>query len=131
MEAHELMIGNTIDKGTIVNMLESGVHVGYGKCYTYDEISPIPLTEEWLLRFGFSEETQYYSDNLSLFWLDIHKSLENSEFYIFFNTETKYIGLHSMENENNISKYLYDIKYIHQLQNLYFALTGTHLILNK
>ena len=88
---------------------------------------PIPLTEEWLLKFGFTEEKQYYSSILSFFWLDAHKSLENSEFYIFFDTEVKSIGLHSMENENNISKYFYNIKFVHQLQNLYFALTGTHL----
>lgn len=102
MEAHELMIGNTIDKGTIVNMLESGVHVGYGKCYTYDEISPIPLTEEWLLRFGFKKGVKGW-----------------------FKT---------MERNLKFNLYTYNrdcYKSVHQLQNLYFALTGTHLILNK
>ena len=33
---------------------------------------PIPLTEEWLLKFGFTEEKQYYSSILSFFWLDAH-----------------------------------------------------------
>ena len=138
MEAHELMLGNYVNTNRAhgrgqkqLKKVQINLHYLQQIENNCNYIEPIPLTEEWLLKFGFSEETQYYSDNLSLFWLDIHKSLENSEFYIFFNTETKYIGLHSMENENNISKYLYDIKYIHQLQNLYFALTGTHLILNK
>lgn len=111
MEAHELMIGNTIDKGTIVNMLESGVHVGYGKCYTYDEISPIPLTEEWLLSFGFVESQD----------IDTIFGLKLNDFW--------YINEFQIRNKFNAILLEVELKYVHQLQNLYFALTRTHLTL--
>ena len=75
---------------------------------------PIPLTEEWLLKFGFE--------------------LINNEFFRSRNSE---ICLFWTANKNKIipeynEKRLitgYDFKHVHQLQNLYFALTGEELTL--
>lgn len=74
-------------------------------------ISGIPLTEEWLLKFGFVSPG-YYEDN------EIYR-INEDDIWI-------------MRNENGFYLYEYvetKIKYIHQLQNLYFALTGKELTL--
>lgn len=69
---------------------------------------PIPLTEEWLVKFGFSE----------------NKSTKD----FFFNY---LICLERQGNElfviNTNDKYQYKIEYVHQLQNIHFALTGEEL----
>ena len=74
---------------------------------------PIPITEEWLLKFGFKKRK-----NRHLFhWENkIVISEYKDEFENFFYPKTGYDIRFSNE-----------IKYVHQLQNLYFALTGTHL----
>ena len=74
------------------------------------EYKPIPLTEEWLLKFGANK---YESD---------HKAnqyrIENMLFVIRKNTFFDY-GTRVK------------LQFVHQLQNLYFALTGEELILNE
>lgn len=83
-----------------------------------DEIGiPIPLTEEWLLRFGFkgpkSEAGKYYS--LSKHRVYLFDSGCEFEFNI---CETLRVNLHHRYKQ---------IQHVHQLQNLYFALTGEEL----
>jgi hypothetical protein len=69
----------------------------YGK-----DLEPIPLTEEWLLKFGFE------NNRLGLF--DCIKVVEDIGFHIYF-----------------IQRHLKEVQYVHQLQNLYFALIGEEL----
>ncbi len=103
MEARELRIGNLLmGRNENVNFevtLEDLQHVGDGsKC------KPIPLTEEWLLKFGFLNFGNRWSNNqLSL---DI---IQSNGYYMA-----------------NVTQ---EIKYVHQLQNLYFVLTYEELIL--
>jgi hypothetical protein len=80
----------------------------------YDDISPIPLTEEWLLRFGFKKRLgvpDYF----------IGDRLKGSDFRINFSRNPVLIEFNYKE--------LIDVKiqYVHQLQNFFFALTGTEL----
>ena len=69
-----------------------------------DLIDPIPLTEEWLLKFGF--------DDLGDYGFGI------GEFHI---------RMHSNELYFPISNRKIYIINVHQLQNLYFALKGKEL----
>ena len=69
----------------------------------------IPLTEEILLKCGYVKNGGWY-DSVEL-KLDIFKD------YKFFYIE-------DVEDHTEIRK---PIKHLHQLQNLYFALTGTEL----
>lgn len=73
---------------------------------TLDECNPIPLTYEWLERFGWVK-----SKDRSYFWHD-------SNFTLWFNDNGLFI--------ESVGGKLY-IKQVHQLQNLYFALTGEEL----
>jgi hypothetical protein len=73
------------------------------------QINPIPITEEWLVRFGFEHEETEYSN------------FQNKDgVRLFFHN-----GVWNYSSLNTV------IKSVHQLQNLYFALTGEELTLNE
>src|SRR5579864_5869204 len=78
------------------------------KTIPYADLSGIQLTEEWLLKFGFkcTSGEWYYPE---------------TEFGITFNEDHE--PLHIWDASFTDAP----IKYVHQLQNLYFALTGTEL----
>jgi len=70
---------------------------------------PIPITEEWLLKFGFFKHNNAYVLEKP------NENIMNFKFSIW--SDFTY----------NSSEFPVELKYVHQLQNLYFALTGTHL----
>ena len=90
---------------------------GYHANEYYKDLNPIPLTEQWLLELGFNQniETQWYIhfDNMCL---TLHGY---SEQYI--------VEIENMETDDS-SIFLMSVQYVHQLQNLYFALTQNELI---
>jgi len=91
----------------IENFYENGVHIGFGKCFKFSEIEPITITEEWLVKFGF----------------------ENHENYFWYKKENIFSNMLSVgiQNKDGVITIIENIKYLHQLQNLYFALTGKEL----
>ena len=113
MKANELRIGNYLqDFGGIIGQV---IHL------TKDKIileSPILLTEDWLIKFGIEKITNskrygYYIEIgrnrfLCYQWSD-ELSVENSD-------------------GEELITYI-PCKYVHQLQNLYFALTGNELVI--
>jgi hypothetical protein len=119
MEAKDLRIGNLVYIGGQINEIELVDFVDIYENYTIGIYKPIPLTEEWLLKFGFK------SDDIS--W-EYSKRLGN--FYIMYDIEINsiYINDGSRYDGADIPK---EIKHVHQLQNLYFALTGQELTLNN
>ena len=123
MEAKELRIGNYImfsdnngisyRKISCIKINEFGFYsdidgVNLGIC------KPIPLTEEWLLKFGFEKDIEY--DNT----FNLGIPVLNGFTTITIDVRAEVLLLDCMEIK---------IKHVHQLQNLYFALTGTHLTL--
>jgi hypothetical protein len=113
IQANELRIGNLVDwngeNGIISQLLEREVVFKCGESDLYETINPIPLTEEWLLNFGFkvNRETKEGNNIWRYNWTEGHFEIE--QIYSFF------------LNDNN--GYDTEIKYVHQLQNLFFALT--------
>lgn len=77
----------------------------------------IPLTEEWLLKFGFEDNS----------YARFYKYVDN-EFYITVSFKD-YAHTQLSEHPVEVNDYSLplDCKYVHQLQNLYFALTGKEL----
>jgi hypothetical protein len=71
----------------------------------YESISPIPLTEEWLLKFGFRINT-----------------VDGLPWY-----EKECLTLDYMFDFERHDASTNRVHYVHQLQNLYFALTGEEL----
>jgi len=74
------------------------------------DIDPIPLTEEWLLKFGFVKHKT----------TDIYPTFAKQMFN--WNDGILYIIGYGFMNH---------IKHVHQLQNLYFALTGEELVVKE
>jgi hypothetical protein len=131
MEANELRIGNYVDTYNedihygieyVYNLSNMGINESFPGQYRAvfsnpinDDllIKPIPLTEEWLLKFGFMKSkvsSQFDKEKLTI---QIANELEyHKKGRVYFNS------LAILEES---------IKYVHQLQNLYFALTGEEL----
>jgi hypothetical protein len=78
--------------------------------FPINHYEPIPLTEEWLLKFGFKKTGMVLR-------IDVTPHLELCHIIGEMRIQTI-----SSEFTNTIP-----VKYIHQLQNLYFALTGKEL----
>jgi hypothetical protein len=111
MKANELRIGNLVYNPNLkeVRTLDILDIRDYAEQRLIKDFEPIPLTEEWLVKFRFVKEI----DDL---YLDL-----SSSFLIWFNDDE---FLHYKSNQLET---ICSIKYVHQLQNLYFALTGEEL----
>lgn len=119
MKANELRIGNWVASmfGKDIEVLGISRH---NKIETdrmdedIDTLKPIPLTEDWLLKFGFEfiNEVCGYADRLHIIY-------QTKDAFIFhpFCTNDKYCQI--------------EIKHVHQLQNLYFALTSEELTIKE
>lgn len=80
----------------------------------FKDLEPIPLTEEWLVRLGFEktyDKALPYQDAYSKEGL-----IFDGEFQL--TVEGKESDLHGIGKP---------LKHVHQLQNLYFALTGEEI----
>ena len=117
IKASELRIGNyLIDSNSRLcvvdtlskDIIDCGIFAVHD-CITTFPIQPIPLTERWLLKFGFEE-------------LD-HRRYEKKY------RKSYYIGGFLVNDCFMISlgSALAKPQHVHQLQNLYFALTGEEL----
>ena len=111
MDARELRIGN------LYNHVKSGVITLEADWISYfakfpELLSGIQLNEEWLLRFGFKRQNNAFNGP------------DKNDF--------------SLWNPPGESEFTFNdtvmcpkIDYVHQLQNLYFALTGSELTLKE
>jgi hypothetical protein len=140
IQPEELRIGNWIqtEGGRPVRVnsifgdrfnLEFINHEPYSSPLT--EMEPIPLTLELLERAGFEKETSedieertIYSiqvaNNTSLYF-DPHKDWMRDDY------EVEWYLTHEWNNNHFKNDFWKRPKYLHQLQNLYFALTGEEL----
>ena len=135
IKAEELRIGNLLELGseilTVISIQGAG---GWTEKFgaegddvfpseeEYDKIEGIALTEKWLKRLGF-DTVDYEYDFIE--WAKEETELdfsinqigippENQPFIFTYDT--------GMGDRNR------EVQYVHQLQNLYFALTGSELI---
>lgn len=111
IKANELRIGNLVNRQGS-ELIVNGCDIKWFQEDSYNGLEPIPLTEEILLKCGFKlaiDENIY----------TLHDTIEL--------TQTDYGN--SFYFMGNFIKS--DIKHLHQLQNLYFALTGEELILHS
>ena len=118
MKASELRIGNSIMQD------DDLVFVTWWRLELMEnnkiEYKPIPLTEEWLLEFGFDKLENDIPTYYKCFGNLIEDDYEFS-FNIYIDSEQNYFI--TVFGRKII------IKYVHQLQNLYHALTGEELII--
>ena len=134
MNSNELRIGNLVyipktdqiaEISLIAQEFEKNAFIGVNKDVIgiggllLKDIEPIPLTEEWLLKFGFykfrKNKFRIKITTFAILEIDIEREDKLKCFIVksdFFRDERIVFRI---------------IKYVHQLQNLYFALIGEEL----
>jgi len=116
MKANELRIGNIISKRGAVITVEPAMIL---KVSRYPlPYNPIPTTEEWLIKLGFEGDDDERHIVLGLGG--------GEELSIELSTKTCCL-IRAIKNESVDFVYVAYPEYVHQLQNLYFALTGKEL----
>lgn len=123
MNAKDLRIGNLLQytdfqkvkkhlRGTTFKVTADDIL--FLSTYSVNYVEPIPLTEEWLIKFGFKriQEDKY----------GCH--YENDECWVYLSRNGFDIEVITRNKRFNL---LRTYKYVHQLQNLYFAITGKEL----
>ena len=134
-EAKDLMIGNLIQSKEYkiahrINMFLGLTMVEVDSPYFdyqtdgvggFDlvDLEPIPLTEEWLVKFGFEHSSNgWYQMDMGF-----------NQYFDFLN-----ISIEQMKTSVSYEMdelLLNEIKHVHQLQNLYKALTGEELTIKE
>jgi hypothetical protein len=119
MKASELRIGNWVKSNVSGNVLRfttyqfNDLNEILSCSPPKPKLEPILLTEEWLVKFGF--EKLWYDDN----GMKLPYYRLNQNDYLF---DLDYEFCATRDDAG----YIY-LKSVHQLQNLYFALTGEEL----
>ena len=121
MKAAELRIGNWMMGNKPFRLAPNDIPLAYYTEKTTGEQrwKPIPLTEEWLVKLGFK---LFNSD-----WYE----LQGVEFVsLDFRISTREVSIH-VNDQDEMPLCIPTCKHVHQLQNLYFALTGEELTITE
>ena len=130
MNASELRIGNLIVLGSIiatVSIIEKFKGTNAINEVNQDMICPIPLTKDWLKKLGLKKHSvdDFYFIELEEYILQVVVNgfsgtlKKDSSWFVSITT-----GFGSQPV--TITK-----KYVHEIQNLYFALSNKELTINK
>lgn len=124
IEANELRLGNLVKHteddvtGQILEFHGNEIVVedwGFGTT-NLSECESIPLSEEWLFKFGFYDAAHLIFKPIG----EGYSICYNKHKHTLFVSTPKGEGFSCFENAT-----------VHQLQNLYFALTGQELTINN
>ena len=123
MKNTELRIGNyvtfTDETNTIVAISPADFAREFHKGYHFDGYEPIPLTEDWLVRFGFECEEQEATG------IALYNEWSIGRFCLLTDgTEgwAKDSYAKTFLDEPNV-----EVKHVHQLQNLFYCLCSEEL----
>ena len=113
MKVEELRVGNWVNEWWSCDEMFMPTQVTGEDIIRLEEdwrtYEPIELTKEWYLNFGFKE----FKGEKSSFFLDDFTIYNNLGLFFWKGTQVK------------------SIKHVHQLQNLYFALTNKDLVFQE
>lgn len=116
IKANELRIGTLIKRksnGSICTV-NWGIIKDFDLNIDVKDYEPIELTEEWLFKFGFENK------------INVYQLKVGHNFYFTYAQGKMYLS--TIATDGNLDVFLaYDKYYVHQIQNLYFALTGSEL----
>lgn len=118
MKASELRIGNYYNQFGNIHQVNHVIIKDLTKA-PEEQLwcKPIPLTEEWLLKFGFKSIGK------------LHPTFQKVYLIEEGTLGDKYVLRVKINKHESI--FICDIKYVHQLQNLYFALTSEELTIKE
>ncbi len=121
MTSKELRIGNWVMGNEPFQMEFDDFRLSamYEKIRGVSRFDSIPLTEEWLLKFGFVKYDVFDDKGFEINNMILNNSYDKEcDGWCFYDG-----NIASCNNMN----FKNPIKHVHQLQNLYFALTGEEL----
>ena len=108
MKENELRIGNWVLSPTEGEIqIENGWQIDEG-----EEVEPIPLSEEWFVKFGYAVRKSLGFEAYEI----------NDIYTVYYNTKATPNGFEMCFGDFEI-----EIKWVHKLQNIHFALTGEEL----
>lgn len=126
----ELRIGNwvnIVDFGIqrVVDVLCDSINTMYVEGAHYGMVTPIPLTPEILEKAEF--KVDYVQTN-------VYESLDLKTVITNYDLMDGYFEIQSVQNNSDAVTYINHksvaiIKYVHQLQNLYWCLVGKELVI--
>lgn len=127
MKASELRIGNLcyyhVDdpiegEYDVLNTIDyEDIRILFGECG--EAFRPIIIDHDWLSKFGFVKEGLHYA-------MGVHQMLFSGLMKLTFNSSLQK-WVFSIGRYKDITR----LQYVHQLQNLYYALTNTELICRR
>ncbi|WP_313374308.1 hypothetical protein [Chishuiella sp.] len=118
MKKEELRIGNIVDRGTVYEIRNTVARIHYGDRYSliaYEELKPIQLNDELITKLGGEIEILYQNEPLEACRL---KTCTIQGFSMHYDQISHNIPL---------GPYNVPVKYLHELQNLYYALKNQEL----
>lgn len=130
MTANELRIGNFVTLESdidctnplTVNCIEDTPRIGIKESpplwgyFSEDEIKPIPITEDWLIRFGFEK------NDVGFYILILPNKNK-----VYLSADVKFQSFEVCQNGYGFET---ECSFVHQLQNLFYCLCGTEITLN-
>ena len=125
MKNTELRIGNWVNAFGIEQEILIGVFYSKGADVWFvdhleiKDIEPIPLTPEWLEKFGFEKNSDESYELITE---------QGVQFYASKDDDYKYLSVGTLGLEQHLINK--ELEHVHQLQNLYYALTNTELEIN-
>lgn len=133
IKVNELRIGNSVkcktsnDAGIYRVEAIDGIHLKVylssprNVWHSEDKLKPIQITEEWLLKYGFTRHhNDYFNDVIGIKnVIDFNSGDPNKKFDYFIYPKNNGSAIYPKTNK--------ELRFVHQLQNLYFSLTGHEL----
>lgn len=137
MEASELRIGNWVSVDTATggwwvdhHITAWDFHKSAAGTLLCEAAEPIPLTEKWLVDFGFKKFEP--TGSLALLYIKSIHEFDLKKLVIYFDRTyftVAFADYYTGKEKTELFPMKY--KYIHQLQNLFFAITGKELEIIK
>lgn len=129
INASELRIGNLVylmpekDRDKQIIFVDAKTLVLIDEQTEDYRVSGIPITDEWLLRCGYS-----FNAELKVFGATYQNPhyTNYSDWYIFKDNDGDY-KIKFMRSDGFFDESVFYFKYLHHLQNIFFTLTGEEL----
>ena len=136
MDSSELRIGNYVNfefKSGVdkISIFPKDLFEMYKREEVKDMLSPIPLTEEWLIKFGFrllrKDEFNDYTQIVYGKSIIVGDEDNSEKLVIYLPFNRCEIGEYNPKDDDYSYILNIDINYVHQAQNLFYSLTNTEL----
>ncbi len=136
MEAKDLMIGNYVECQNLRPVIVTDITYSFlyydfvdkSDRATWNFVKPIPLTEQWLIDFGFDK--RLINNLIPEYYKRCTPPNYKKDYHLCFRfgerrDETFTFYWYPMRHSGEM--HTFPCKYVHQLQNLYKSLTGKQL----